>query len=206
MTRFNIMKLKKLSTLSSLTVIALALAAGVFTQDTQPQDVQRPNANQPQDVRGNALRQLGLSREQFQQIRRLNADRKPAMDDAQKRLRLANRALDEAIYADQVNETEMQARLKELQLAQAEVAKIRFTHEFAVRRILTSDQLSRFRELRQRFEQARQALDRRQGNADRPLDRPAQNNNPNRPAANNNAAPFQPKPQPVRQDRRKPDF
>ena len=145
---------------------ALLVAAFIFftaaaAQDSKPvegqeQNAQRPTDNRPQDIRGNALRQLGLSHEQIQQIRRITAQRKPLMEDAQKRLREANRALDETIYADQVSETDVQARLKEVQLAQAEVAKIRFMNEFAIRRILTPEQLVRFRELRQRFEQMRQ--------------------------------------------------
>ncbi len=156
----NNMKTRKLSDLFPVLVLAFAFVSGVFAQDetsdeAKSRDVQRPMAKQPRDLRNNALRQLGLSREQMQQIRRLNADRRPIMVEAQNRFRLANRAVDEAIYADLADETLIQARLKEVQLAQAEVAKIRFMNEFAVRKILTPEQLSRFRELRLRFEQTR---------------------------------------------------
>jgi hypothetical protein len=41
--------------------------------------------------------------------------------------------------------------LKELQLAQAEAAKLRYLNELGLRKILTPEQLARFRELRQRF-------------------------------------------------------
>ena len=111
----------------------------------------------PVDFRTSALKQLGLSREQFQQIRVLNQQRKPLTDAAQNRLRQANRVLDEMIYADNASDADVQARLKDFQTAQAEVAKIRFLNEFGVRRILTPDQLIRFRQLRDRFEQARTA-------------------------------------------------
>ena len=134
-------------------VTAIVLfAAAAFAQDAKPPETQ-PTPNQPQDVKTNALRQLGLSQEQVQQIRRVNISRKPLMDEAQKRSREANRLLDEAIYADTINESDVQARMKEAQLAQAEVIRIRFMNEVAVRRILTPEQLTRFRELRQRFEQ-----------------------------------------------------
>ena len=126
-----------------------------FAQDAKPPETQ-PTPNPPQDVKTNVLRQLGLSQEQVQQIRRVNMARKPLMDEAQKRSREANRLLDEAIYADTINEADVQSRLKDVQLAQAEVAKIRFMNEVAVRRILTSEQLVRFRELRQRFEKVRE--------------------------------------------------
>lgn len=177
-----------------LTVVFLAVTIAA-AQDGKPvdgpQQDQRPAANQPQDIRTNVLRQLGLSREQVQQIRRMNIERKPLMDDAQKRFREANQALDQAIYAETVNETEVQARLKEVQLAQAEVAKIRFMNELAVRRILTPEQLVRFRELRQRFEQARQNLERR------PENRPAPASDTKTP--HNGSQPVQPFVRPNRQ-------
>ena len=49
------------------------------------------------------------------------------------------------------DEATFQASLKELQLAQAEAAKLRFLNELGVRKILTPDQLARFRELRRKF-------------------------------------------------------
>ncbi|CAN5335451.1 hypothetical protein BH10ACI3_BH10ACI3_05960 [soil metagenome] len=155
MKAFNIFRI-----IISLTAIALFAAVGLG-QDTkptesQPQDAPRSAVNQSPDVRANVLRQLGLSPEQVQQIRRATVARKPQMDAAQTRLREANRSLDEAIYADVVDEVVFRDRLKEAQLAQAEVAKIRFMSELAVRRILTPDQLVRFRELRERFEKARE--------------------------------------------------
>ena len=109
----------------------------------------------PVDFKTNALKQLGLSRDQLQRIRALNQERKPLMDAAQMRLRMANRSLDGTIYSDTATETDFQARLKDFQMAQAEVAKIRFMNEFGVRRILTAEQLTRFRQLRDRFEDSR---------------------------------------------------
>ncbi|MBK8303379.1 MAG: hypothetical protein IPK98_08285 [Chloracidobacterium sp.] len=158
-----------MKTINYLRVAAFSLAVLIFVsagfaQDTkpvEPQDGQNQGANQQPDIRSNALRQLGLSREQVQQIRRMNMERKPLMDEAQNRLRLANRSLDDAIYADQVNDADVQARLKELQLAQADVARIRFMNELSVRKILTAEQLVRFRELRQRFEQVRENIEKR---------------------------------------------
>src|SRR5258706_11264840 len=152
MRTFNLIK-------TILVIIAsFGFAALAFGQDAkpdvQPQGVQSPAVKPPQDVRANVLRQLGLAPDQIQQIRQLNLQRKPLMDEAQKRLREANHALDEAIYADNASDVDVQARLKEAQLAQADVARIRFMNELAVRRILTPEQLIRFRDLRQRFEEA----------------------------------------------------
>ena len=81
----------------------------------------------------------------------MNQARKPLMDAAMVRVRNANRALDEAIYADNLDEAAFQANLKEVQLAQADAAKLRYLNELGLRKILTPEQLARFRELRQRF-------------------------------------------------------
>lgn len=125
------------------------------------QDLQeRPNV-QPRRL----LEQLGLSREQIQQIRRINQEKQPLMREAQEKLREANRALDLAIYADTVNEEEVKNRLKDVQLAQAEVIRIRTMMEFEVRKVLTPEQLDKFRKLREEF--ARQMEERRQQNEDR---------------------------------------
>ena len=67
------------------------------------------------------MSQLGLSPDQMRQIRRLNIERKPRMEAVQKRLRSANRSLDEAIYADNANDFDVQARVKEVQAAQSEL-------------------------------------------------------------------------------------
>lgn len=142
-------------------VAALICVEAAAAQENKPAEPppsaeQRPPSDQPKDIRANMLRRLGLSEEQIKQIRTLNAEKQPLMGEAQRRLREATRALDEAIYADQFNDADIDLRLKAVQLAQADVAKLRYMNELAVRRILTQEQLVRFREMRQRFEKARQ--------------------------------------------------
>ena len=140
-----------------LVLLAIFILAGftsVFTQDNPPPDANRPPLGQGQGQqvkRPNLLRILGLTPEQLQQVRKMNQQRKPLMDAAMVRVRNANRALDEAIYADNFDEATFQASLKELQLAQADAAKLRFLNELGVRKILTPEQLARFRELRRKF-------------------------------------------------------
>ena len=136
-------------------LIAFAAAAsGLYAQNGPPP------GDGPQDDRGegrpNLLAELGLSPEQVQQIRRMNQERRPAMMQAQRRMRDANRALDMAIYRDVVNDEEFQTRLKEVQAAQSDLARLRFENELSVRRILTPDQLVKFRDVRRRFEEQRQ--------------------------------------------------
>lgn len=130
-------------------VLLLFVSSGVNGQD-KPGDNFAPQQNE-QFVRQNFLRELGLDREQIQQIRMLNMNRAPLMQEAQKRLREANRNLDQAIYADLIDEKAIQLRLQEVQAAQSEVFKLRAMNEFEVRKILTPEQLTKFRELREKF-------------------------------------------------------
>ena len=140
------MNMRKL-TLSLLTMAVLTL--GALAQERIPD----PQAT-PQDEKPNLLHQLGLTPDQTRQVRQLNQQRKPMMEEAQRRVRAANQALDAAIYADNVDENDVKARLNELQQAQFEVARIRFTNELAIRKILTAEQLGHFRELRRQFADA----------------------------------------------------
>lgn len=110
---------------------------------------------QPGEQRPNLFMELGLTPEQVQALRRINADRKPAEMSARRRFQEANRALNMSIYSDAVDEADFQTRLGEFQAAQAELARIKFTNELAIRRLLTPVQLQKFRELRRRFAQER---------------------------------------------------
>lgn len=124
------------------------MLSSIAMVDAQPRNGRPPKGNfRPQQI----LRELNLSREQIQQIKRIHEDRREQMQGAQRRLREANRNLDQAIYADSVNETEIESRMKEVVQAQEQVIKIRNMTELAVRKILTAEQLSRFRELREKF-------------------------------------------------------
>jgi Spy/CpxP family protein refolding chaperone len=131
-----------------LLIILVVASVPGSAQDAPAGDA---SADQRAEDRPNLFAELGLTREQVQQIRRINQDRRPRMMEAQHRLRLATQGLDASIYRDSVSEEEFRTKLKELQSAQAEVARLRFESELSIRRILTPDQLVRFRELRQKF-------------------------------------------------------
>lgn len=131
--------------------LLLMLSFPVFGQDGPPPG----GDNRPDDRRPNLLAELGLAPEQVQQIRRMNQERRPKMIEARQRMGDAQRNLDMAIYGDSViSDAEFQARLKEFQTAEAELARLRFENELAVRKVLTPEQLVRFREIRRRFAEA----------------------------------------------------
>ncbi|MBK6751408.1 MAG: hypothetical protein IPG67_15775 [Acidobacteria bacterium] len=173
----NTLKFSRILILAAFTAAASTFAWSQDTTDPKTQESSRPIVNQvgnqQVDIRQNVLMQLGLSREQVQQIRLINRDRKPLMDEAQRRFREANVALDLAIYSDETSDADVEARLKDVQLAQAEVAKLRFANEYAVRKILTPEQLVRFRDLRQRFEAIRREMETR-----RPMNRSGEDRRP----------------------------
>lgn len=152
-------KMKKFDCISFIFTILLVIVSfsAVKAQDETPsQDASPENFNQAR--RPNLLAELDLSPNQIQQIRRINADKRPLVREAQQKWREANRRLDKAIYADNANEAEIQVRLKDAQNAQAELTKIRSATEYAVRQILTPDQLVKFREIRQSFKERMENL------------------------------------------------
>lgn len=149
---------KSLIFFGSLLIFSAAFVNAQNIQERPP--VERPNVR-PQRL----LEQLNLSREQIQQIRRIYEEKQPLIREAQDRLRDTNRALDLAIYADTANEEEIKKRMNEVQMAQAEVVKLRSTTEFEVRKVLTPEQLAKFRKLREDF--AQQTEQRRMENEER---------------------------------------
>jgi len=139
------------------TAILLFSATSLFAQNNVADSAAKPPAEQvkQQDERPNLFRELGLTPDQVAQIKGINIERKPLMEEATRKLREANRNLDMAIYADTPNETDVQARLEEYRQAQADVVRLRFMSEFAVRKVLTPEQLVKFRDLRRKFAEMR---------------------------------------------------
>jgi len=175
-----------------MTKFLLTLILGfLFAFSAMGQDV-KPDPAAAQPGNGNLLEQLGLTPDQVREIRQLNKQRKPAMEGAKLRVVNANRDLDAAIYADNVDEAQVNAQLAELQIAQADVARIRFTNELAIRRILTPEQLGRFRDLRRQVETAMQG--RRQERMENGIGPGMKRGRGARPLGLHSPKPLQPKP------------
>ncbi|MBK9165542.1 MAG: periplasmic heavy metal sensor [Acidobacteria bacterium] len=147
----------------------VVFGAVTLAQDETKDD--EPDAP-PAQQRPNLTRALGLRPDQVQQFRRFNQAWQPKRQEAAMQLRLANRELDAAIYADNLDEDLVKVKLSAFHEAQKEVAKLRFEEELAIRKILDPEQLQRFRELRRRFAENRQQRQlRRQQNPNAPLRR-----------------------------------
>ncbi len=130
--------------------IIFALLIFTFAAFAQVDETNQPN----QPKRPKLMAELGLSPEQVQQIRKINQEQKPKMEMAQRKFRQARKALDDAVYAEEFSETDVQAKNKVVQIAQAEITKVKTETEVAIRKVLTPEQLVKFRELRIRLIQS----------------------------------------------------
>src|SRR5688572_4795087 len=174
--------MKRISLFLFLIFALPALSTGVLGQNGPPPE-EALHEGQPGDRRPNLLAELGLSPEQVQQIRRMNQERRPRMMEARRRMGEARRSIDMAIYGEAaVSDAEFATRLKEFQAAEADLSRLRFESELAVRRVLTPEQLVRFRDLRRQFAEQRRnnAPARRFERRDGPM-RPRQDGPPRRP-------------------------
>ncbi|MET0647995.1 MAG: Spy/CpxP family protein refolding chaperone [Pyrinomonadaceae bacterium] len=151
------------ATLLAMALCLLAHGANVEAQEQAepPAQQQRPGGR----VRGlNLMQRLNLSREQRQRLREIRQQSEPETRELARRVRLARRALDEAIYADATDEALIGRRSRELSQAQSALTDLRASTELQVRRVLTDEQLRLFRNLR-RQAQRRQMLQRRMNRA-----------------------------------------
>jgi Spy/CpxP family protein refolding chaperone len=136
-----------------LTILFLTISFGIVQAQDNFDDDNQPPEEKPE--RPNLLRELGLTQEQIREIRTVNQANRQDLRAAQAKVGEARRNLDQAIYSENADEATVKQKLKDFQDAQAEIARIRALTEFSIRKILTPEQLVRFRELRQQFEQMR---------------------------------------------------
>src|SRR6185436_917128 len=131
-----------------------------------------------QDAPADPIQQLRLTPEQRQRIRIIFAENKDDRQMANRRLREANFALDQALDAESVDENVIDQRINEVTAAQAAQTRMRIRMELKIRRELRPEQLAVWRQIRLRLKDF--------ADAQRPIDQPAgQNLRPNRrPNAN----------------------
>src|SRR5215207_6163665 len=159
--------LKNFFTAERLAAVCLGLAlllsplcARAAAQEQEGPEA-RPSATPRQPAREiNLMQWLNLTREQRQRLREIRQQSEPELRDLARRVRLARRALDEAVYADAADEALVEQRSRELAVLQNLLTHTRAVTEMKVRRVLTDEQLRLFRDLR-RQAQRRQMLQRR---------------------------------------------
>ena len=113
---------------------------------------------------------LGLTPDQVARIRTIRQQNRLEWQTARQRLSQAQRALDEAIYSDDVSEALIEQRAREVAEAQATEVRLRARTELGIRRVLTPEQLNTFRTIRQqRIREAQMKRRLENGNQQRPL-------------------------------------
>lgn len=154
---------RKLLILMMASLLFLTIAAGVKAQEAdRPQEIPPPG-EQFEDP----IKQLKLTPEQRQQIRLIREQMRDERAAINQRRRAANLALEEALNADQPDETLVEQRLRELASAQAAQMRMNILTEVRIRRVLTPEQRAVLRELRQalQFRRLRQQDNQRRQNA-----------------------------------------
>ncbi|MBC7909419.1 MAG: Spy/CpxP family protein refolding chaperone [Pyrinomonadaceae bacterium] len=109
--------------------------------DARPGDRPQP----PNEV--DLIRQLNLTPEQIKQIREIRESNADNWRQTRQRLGRARHALNEAIYADNASEADIEARAREVATAQTEFERLRALTELRIRRVLTAEQVIKLREL-----------------------------------------------------------
>jgi Spy/CpxP family protein refolding chaperone len=133
----------------------LLLLAGAFAQANAqaapPQQSQTDTAQVKANQNNPApdLAQLNLTPEQIQKWRAINAELKDQQQVANLRLRLARRALAEAIESPTSNEELIKQRSKEVSDAQAATNELQALRQARIHQMLTPEQRIKLKEIRQ---------------------------------------------------------
>jgi Spy/CpxP family protein refolding chaperone len=153
-------------------VLLLSMFISAHAQNTEPQS---PPVSQSQTQVTQADQMLGplnLTPDQVQKIRTINAELRNERQAAGQRLRLAQRALTEAIESPNPNEQLIEQRSKEFADAQANAIRLRSLTQARVLQVLTPEQRVKLREMQQLNQaRTRQRNPSQQPGGNRPLQR-----------------------------------
>ena len=133
----------------------LALLVFVAASSAFGQEVQQQQPQGSQQATGDPIRQLNLTPEQSEQIRSIREQSKEERAAINQRVRQANRALEEALDADNPDEAIVEQRMRDVAGAQASAMRMRILTEVRIRRVLTFEQRNTLRTLRQQAQELR---------------------------------------------------
>ena len=156
-----------LITLAFFSTQADAQAGSATPPTVASQTNATPNASRDTDKPVDLFRALNLSPDQQAQIKAIRKQNREARIAAAERVQRALRSLDEAIYADALNDSLIEERRRELAAAQAESVRVETAGQLNIRRLLTLEQLGTLRGLRQRARATRDARRAAQGQPQR---------------------------------------
>src|SRR6266436_1020450 len=129
---------------------AVAQANAQTAAPEQSQAIPAQNqTNQQANQIVNVQEALNLTPEQIQKWRAINADLKDQQQAANQRLRLARRALADAIESPTSNEELIKQRAKDVSEAQAATTQLQALRQARILQMLTPEQRVKLREIRQ---------------------------------------------------------
>lgn len=138
-----------------LSILFLIAASAISAEQISAQSAAPDNkANTERRAgkrRPNLFQELGVTAEQREQIRDLRKQGRDEFTAAQRKLREANKALDAAIYSDALDEQLVEQLIAERNEAEAALSRLKTMSELSLRKILTPEQVAKFREIRSRF-------------------------------------------------------
>ena len=143
-----------LTSLAALSIIpVIAVGSRSYAQTPPPQ----PGSPQPQaaGVIEDPIRQLYLTAEQREQIRSIRQQTNVERAAINQRVGEANRALEAALDSDNPDQAMVEQHMRDLSAAQADAMRMRISTEVKIRRVLTVEQRSILRTLRQQAREMR---------------------------------------------------
>lgn len=132
-----------------LPLVILILGIQVLGFGQEPQDPQFTPPGPSQDA-PDLVSKLRLSPDQIQRIRLIQRDTKDERASIGLRLHEANRALEESLDSETVDENVIDERMQAVNAAQNAQLRLRIQTEIRIRRVLNPDQLAMLREIRLR--------------------------------------------------------
>lgn len=132
------------------TILSFIFVASVWAGAPTYLQAQQPATEGQQAAPGgDPIRDLNLSPEQRERIRAIRENTRDERAAINQRLREANRALEEVLDSENPSEAVVEKHLRDVAEAQAASLRMRISTEMKVRRVLTTDQLTTLRTLRQ---------------------------------------------------------
>ena len=148
---FGTKTLKLLMLAAALTLVFSTPVGARAGQEPVPESAERLNRYDP-------IRQLNLSPEQRQRIRTITEENREERQKINRQLRAAQFALEETLDTDSPSEQVVEQRIRAVADAHAAQIRMRISQELKIRSVLTPDQVSIWRQMRDRNQNLRRRL------------------------------------------------
>jgi Spy/CpxP family protein refolding chaperone len=145
-------------TIQSVLALSVLLLASMFGSAAAAQQQQQADVQQAATGQDPITKIMeSLTPEQREKIRAIREQNKEDRAAINQRFRETNRALEEALEADNPNEAIIEQRLRDFAAAQASQMRMRVLTEVRIRQVLTPEQQNTLRVLRQQVRDSKRA-------------------------------------------------